>query len=802
MWTFLVRFILRNRLVNLLVILALTVFMGYRATKVEMSYEFAQVLPATDSTHIKYRQFRSVFGEDGSVFFIGIQDHKIADFEVFKDWYKLTYDVKKIDGVKDVVSIGRVFHLVKNDSLEKFDFKPVFEKEPVSQAEVDSLINLILTYPFYDGFLYNKNSYATLMALTIDKEKINSIKRFGFVDEITGKFEEFSKKHDIKVHYSGLPYIRTITSKKIEDELYRFTFLALIVASVLLFLYFRSFKAVAIPLIIVAVSVTWVLGTMELMGYKITMLSGILPPLMIIIGIENCIFLINKYHFEFRAHQNKVRALSRVVQRVGFATLLTNATTAIGFGSFVFTKNQLMYEFGLIASINILLIYVFSIFLIPIFFSYLNPPQPRHIKHIDNHRVKWIVNQIVHLVENKRGAIFAGTIVLFFLSIYGMTRLDTTGNIVDDIPVRDPLYVDLMFFEQNFKGVMPFEITIDTKKKRGVMRLSTIRKIQQLQDSISKYPEFSAPLSLVEVVKFARQSFYNGDSAMYGLPSNNEMLFMSSYIPQADANKKSILNSFMDSSMQITRVSVQMANIGTKDIRRIKDDLRPKIDSIFDKAHYNVDVTGTSVVFLKGTEYLIGNLLLSLLLAVGLISILMALLFSSFRMVLLSLVPNLLPLICTAAMMGFVGIPIKPSTIVIFSIALGISVDNSILFLSRYRQHLRDSNWDIRHSVIGALRETGYSMIYSSSVLFFGFSMFILSTFGGTQSLGYLISFTLFVALSSNLLLLPALLLYFDKSATTRIFKEPFIDFLDEDYDIDLNVLEIESNEEKVEGKT
>ena len=796
MWTFLVRFILRNRLINLLTIIVLTIFMAYKATKIEMSYEFASILPSTDETSIEYKNFKDTFGEDGAVLFIGIQDPKILNFEVFKDWYKLTYEIKKIDGVKDVVSIGRMFHLVKNDSLEKFDFKPVFNKKPQSQKEVDSIINIILSYPFYNGFLYNKNTYSTLMGLTIDKAKIDSKNRFKLIGEITNICEKFHNKHNIKVHYSGLPYIRTITSQKIKNELYLFTFLALLIASIILFIYFRSLKAVIIPIFIVAICVVWAIGIMVLLGFKITLLSGLIPPLLIIIGIENCIFLINKYHFEFKAHQNKIKALSRIIQKVGFATLLTNLTTAVGFGAFIFSKNQLMYEFGLIASINIILLYIFSLFLIPIFFSYLPPPQSRHIKHLNNLKIKWLVDKILFIVQNKRGIVFLVSFMLFLISIIGTTRLTTTGNIVDDIPIRDPLYKDLLFFEKNFKGVMPFEISIDTKKKRGVMRLSTLKKINQLQDSLKKYPQLSSPLSIVEVVKFARQAFYNGDSSMYDLPSNNELMFMSDYIPKIDNKKKTILNSFVDTNMQVARISVQIANIGTKEIKNIKNDIKPKIDSLFDNADYKVTVTGTSIVFLKGTEYLTENLLQSLIIAIILISILMALLFTSWRMVIVALIPNILPLLCTAGMMGYMNIAIKPSTIIIFSIALGISVDNSILFLSRYRQQLRDTKWEIRKSILNALKETGYSMMYSSSVLFLGFAIFIFSSFGGTQSLGYLISFTLFIALCSNLLLLPSILLYFDNIATTKAFEEPFLEIFDEEHDIELDELQIENNNE------
>ncbi|MFK5855189.1 MAG: MMPL family transporter, partial [Bacteroidota bacterium] len=245
-------------------------------------------------------------------------------------------------------------------------------------------------------------------------------------------------------------------------------------------------------------------------------------------------------------------------------------------------------------------------------------------------------------------------------------------------------------------------------------------------------------------------------------------------------------------NFQITRISVQMANIGTNEINSILTDIQPKIDSIFPPSKYDVSLTGTSVVFLKGTNYLVKNLFMSLMLAVLIITILMALIFSSARMILISLIPNLIPQILTAGMMGYFDIPIKPSTILIFSIALGISVDNTIHFLSRYRLQLRHNSWKIRPAVLGALIETGYSMVYSAIVLFFGFFIFTLSSFGGTEALGYLVSFTLVVALLSNLFVLPSLLLTLDKRIITKSFKEPYLEVFDEEEDIELDKLIIE----------
>ncbi|MCD4724379.1 MAG: MMPL family transporter [Bacteroidales bacterium] len=798
MWKYLVRHILRNRLGNLIAILLITVFMGWQATRVKMSYELARMLPETDSTSIAYEEFKDLFGQDGSVMFVGLQDERIYNLEEFNDWYDLSWEIRQIDGVEEVLSIGKIYTLKKNDSTEMLDFLPVIPEKPQNQKVLDSLKAVILTLPFYDGLLYNNDNNVTMIMVTLDKAKLNTKSRVQLISDIKALIDVFGEKYDQEMHYSGLPYIRTITSKKIQDELYFFIILTLIIASTLLFLFFRSVKAVFFTMLIVGITVIWVIGTISLFNYKITLLTGILPPLLVVIVVENCIFLLNKYHDEYRIHGNKVKALSRVVIRIGSANLLTNATTAVGFAAFIVTGNRMLTEFGVIASINILVAYVLSLFLIPIFFSYLPPPKSKHTKHLDKSLAAKIINQVVLIVQSRRRIIYILTIIFLIAGIYGISRLRTTGNIVDDISRKDKLYKDLIFFEKHFKGVMPLEISIDSKTSNGIFanKGKTLYKIKRLhrllkRDSIfSKY--LSRPLSLVDGISFLYQAHKGGDPKYYVLPPPTKLADLNQYTRGMDSTDKHPFRSFIDSTNRITRVSIQMANIGTKEISMITDRLRPEIDKIFPPDEYNVLLTGTSVVFLKGSSYLVKNLLTSLLLALLVISMLMALLFTSARMIIISLIPNLIPQLMTAALMGYLDIPIKPSTILIFSIALGISVDNAIHFLSRYRLQLKLNNWEIKASVLAALRETGYSMIYSSVVLFFGFGIFILSSFGGTEALGYLISFTLLIALLSNLFLLPSLLLSLDKYITTRSFREPLLEIFDEEDDIDLDELVIE----------
>lgn len=802
MWTFLVRFILRNRLGILIGIVLITGFMTYFATKVSLSYEMGQLLPASDSINIKYNQFKKQFGEDGSVIVIGVKDPRLFELDFFRDWVELSNEIQKIDGIEAVVSIGRLYELSRNESTHKFDFKPLIQDSLKTQADLDSLRKRITSLPLYKGLIYNEGSNSTLMTITLNKSKLFNKNRVALVDEITTKAEVFGQKYQTKVYHSGLPFIRTMISLKVQHELKLFVILALIIASLALFFFFRSFKAVIFPMLIVLISIIWALGFIALFNYKITMLTGIIPPLMIIIVVENCIFLLNKYHYEYRAHGNKVLALSRIVKRVGYATMMTNLATAVGFASFIYTQNRLLVEFGIIASINIMVIFILTLFLIPIFFSYLDPPKERHIKHLDNSFTTKVLNRIVRTVQTKRNTVYIIAVCVVIVGIFGVSRLKSSATVVDDLPRNDRIYTDLQFFEKEFKGTIPFEIVIDTKKKKGVLQLSTIQKIDRLQDSLKKFPFFSNPLSIAEVVKSAKQAYYNGDTSMYSLPNNQEKGFILSYVPSMKSGKRTIINSFVDTNLQHTRISVQMANVNTETIQKTRDELQPVIDSIFNPAKYNVEMTGTSLVFLAGTKYMTNHLVTSLILALVTIAFLLALLLNSTKMVIISLIPNILPQILTAALMGFLGIAITPSTIIIFSIALGISVDNSIQYLSRYRFQLHITNWNIKESVISAIRETGYSMIYSSTVLFLGFAIFSLSSFGGIQAMGFLISFTLLLAMLSNLFLLPSMLLTLDKWSTTKDFDEPFLEILEEEEDINEtgqieNNVDIESSEKQ-----
>ncbi len=781
MWKYLTRILLRNRPVILVIIVLLTAFMGWKGVGVKLAYDNASLLPKDDSFIVDYNAFKKKFGEDGSVLVIGVENPGMFNIRDFNQWYDLTDDMSRINGVQGVMSITKAANILKNDSLHQFEFLPLVPARPTTQAEVDSLKNKILSLRFYDGLLFNSSTNVYILAITLQKSVLNDKTRLTVTDDIVNRAKAYSAQSGHELHYSGLPYIRTVMARTIQHELFLFVVLSLIIAAFILYLFFRSLKVVASSLVVVGISIVFTIGLIGLFGFKISILTGVIPSLIVVIAIENCIYILNKYHWEYRNHGNKILALSRVVRRIGFASFMVNTATAAGFAAFILVSNQMLREFGIIAAISIMMEYVLCITLLPIIFSYMDPPSDKHIKHLDNNFFNNILEKILYIIQFKRKWVFSIAGILLFTGIIGMLNMRTSGKVTDDIHKGNPIYKDLKFFEKQLGGVMPFEISVDTKKKKGVMLYSTIQKIDQLQNIISKNKEFSKPLSVTEFVKFSKQAYFNGNPEMYSVPNSMEKTFVLSYFPKKADGKQQLLNSFIDSTQQVTRVSFQMADIGTIQMNRLLDRIRPQVDSIFPRQDYNVKITGSSVIYARGTEFLIKHLLISVLLAIGFISLLMALMFSSIRMIAVSMIPNIIPLIITAAIMGFTGVPIKPSTIIVFSIALGISVDNTIQYLSRYRHELKATGNNIKVSTINALHEAGFSMIYTSIVLVLGFSVFMVSSFGGTQALGLLVSTTLFIAMFFNMIVLPSLLLVLDKYLVTRAFKsEPVID-IDED---------------------
>lgn len=878
MWMAISNIILRNRLVIISILTLLTVFFGYKAiTGMQLDNRYGILLPNDAQEKIDYEKFKDLFGEDGGTLAIAIQSDSLYTESRLKAWKELGDSILKMDGVESVVSEATLVTITNNVEKQKFDAHRVFSDTSFQEKSVDSIKREIRGNPFYKGLLYNDTSNVSMMMISISPEVLTDLKR----SQVVLHIEDLASSYESLLgepHFAGMPHMRVVIGKSVISEMYIFIVLLFVVTSILIYIFFRSIQVVLISNLVVALSVIWSWGMIATLGYELTIVMALIPPLMIVIAVPNCIFLFTKYHQEVREHGNKVLALSRVIKKIGTATLLTNFTTSLGFLTFVTTNSDKLMEFGITASITIILIYFISITILPIVLSFSNPPRHKHLKHLERKLAVGLLDGLIHITVNHRKWVYIMTGAVLIFSFVGMMQIDASGNLSGDLPEEHAIKQDLYFFQDHFGGSIPFEVLISYKEPSRIAKKQTLEGVDQIQQVLDKDPLFSEQISYVDMLKAANMAYFNNDSSQYRLVTKRRTLsrlkrYMDSSLITNSTGVGAKMTELLDTGKRILRIRTQMRDIGSYDVIERRDSLYAQIDEILnpDKAeierlyvqyndsskaeyadsillnysnvtnalaeslftseedrmayyedwegymaahktdkdfgeklreaidleYYDVKLTGISIVAAEGTKYLVHNLITSLLFAILAISVLMAILFRSARMVLISLVPNLIPLIFTAGIMGWTGIPLKPSTLLVFSIAFGISIDDTIHYLAKYRQELKTKKWDLKECVLMAIREAGLGMFYTSVVLFCGFSMFIFSQFGGTQALGMLVSLTLLVAMVTNLVVLPTLLLSLERRLITKSFEEPYFDAYAESMDMDWEHMDLEEEDDE-----
>ena len=768
MWQALGKAVLTFRIPLIIALVLLTVFMGYHASKVQMSYDFSRDIPTDHPKYKAYLEFKKTFGEDGNLLTIGFTSTNFFEVNQFNALTDFQDRLKKINGVEDIISVNGAVTLKKNDSTSKLDAIRIFPAYIKSQQALDSLKDIFYSLPFYRGLLYNPETKAYLLGLRINSKILGSKARETTIGDIEKEAAAFAETSKLDLHLSGLPLIRTNVALRIAKEMQWFLLGSVLLSALILFIFFRSLSTTLLSLAVVLIGVVYSLATIHMLGFRITLLNALIPPLVVVIGIPNCIYFLNKYHTAFMKTGDKKKAIVEMIGKMGVVTLFCNISAALGFAVFALTKSIILKEFGIVAGINIMALFFISLILIPISLYYMAEPRKKHTRYLENKWLQTLLTTIEQWVFSNKRTVYLATGIALVFSIIGISKLKTQSFIVDDLPKKDKIYEDLRFFESNFRGIMPLEILVDTKKKNGIAgsrALSVYDKVSSFSAYIASYPEMARPLSLAEGLKFARQGFYDGDSNNYSMPNAFDGAFMADYLKPNKGNAtakgslEKLMSSFIDSNKQVTRISVNRADVGSMRMPILIDSLEAHVPDYFDTSKVSVQLTGSSITFLEGSRFIIKGLKESIFWAFLFISLCMLYLFRSFRILLCSLIPNLIPLVMTAGLMGWMGIAIKPSTVLVFSVALGIAIDITIRFLVNYKQELPHFNGKVHETVVQTIRETGISIVYTSLVLIAGFIIFVISGFGSTQALGWLTSFTLLVATLTNLVLLPVLLL-------------------------------------------
>jgi len=774
MWYRLGQNILKYKKTYLFFILLSTVVMGYFAVQIKLSYEYTKAIPSDNPKFIVYNEFVKKYGVDGTTVVVGFKTDQFYTKDFFNQVDALHKTIKQNTAVAEVMSIPTAYTISKDSVETKFNAAKIFHTPYTSDSLLLADKTVFENLPFYQNLYYNPDSNSYIMAISFIADSINSVSRTKIIGSIQNELERFSQSTKTEVHISGLPFIRTIMADRIKKEMLWFLVGSLVLSAITLLLFFRSISATIMSLAVVLMGVIWSLGTMVLLGQKITLLTALIPPLIVVIGIPNCIYFLNKYHTSYRETNDKDKALVQMVGRMGVVTLFCNITAAIGFFVFALTKSPLLKEFGWVSGLNIMILFFISLFFIPPVLSYLPAPKAKHVRYLDNQYLEKILIKIERWAFTHTKWVFGITILALLISLVGVLQIKKEAFIVDDLPKQDKLYTDLKWFEQHAGGVMPLEVLVDTKKPNGLIRsIKPLEQIEEFNTFLLEQPELGKPLGLLEGIKFAKQAFYDGDSLSYAVPTGTEMAFIGPYFASAAPkegvkptgnNPAQLLNKFIDSAKRQTRISVNMKDIGSAMLPILLQKIDSASIAIFDTAKYNVVITGSSVTFLEGSNFIVKGLGESIFWAFLLIAICMIFLFRSFPILICSLIPNIVPLFITAGIMGWTGVSLKPSTVLVFSVALGIAIDVTIRFLVNYKQELPHLNYQVHTTLVQTIKHTGISIIYTSLVLVAGFIIFCFSDFGGTKALGWLTSITLVVSTLTNLVLLPALIKSFIKS--------------------------------------
>ena len=792
MWHKIGELVYKSKVALMVLLIAFTAFMAWHAKDVKLSYDFAKAIPSDNIKLKTYTEFKSKFGEDGNLLVTAIQTDSLYTEKIFTAYVNMQKSLKNIPGVLDVASVTSAVNLVANNETGKLESVKIFADTAYQQTGVNESRLIFEGLPIYKNLLYNPTTKTYLCGIRINADSLNSKSRESVVAQVDATLATFENATYIEVHKSGLPYIRSSLATRILKEMKLFLALSVLFSAIILLLFFRSVSAMLLSLLVVAIGVICSIGTIELLGYKISVLNALIPPLVVVIGIPNCIYFLNKYHIAWQEKLDKKQAIISMISKMGVVTLFCNISAAIGFAVFALTKSAILIEFGIVAGINILLLFFISLIIIPFALSIMATPKKAQLKYLHNKYITNLLHKMEGWVVNHPKYTIGGTLAVLAIAGIGLFNLKSVGYIVDDLPKNDKVYMDLKFFEKHFKGIMPLEITIHVPKQKEVLGdkawrqfvHKVVEKVSTLEDSIFANAAFGKPTSLVDGIKFAYRA-KSGNDTLTNLDAEAWSLVKTGLLQQGlgdgdttNNNKTTITNrllkSFVDSAKHEIRISTTMADVGTIELKNILGQVEKQINTILDSSKnvyidnginkadstkFKVSLTGTTVTFLEGSNYIIKGLKESIFWAFLLIAICMMWLFKSVRILLCSLIPNVIPLVITAGVMGWVGVPLKPSTVLVFSMVLGIAIDITIRFLVNYKQELPNNNGDVKATVSATINQTGLSIIYTSLILMAGFVIFVFSEFGGTKALGWLTTLTLLVATLTNLLLLPVLLL-------------------------------------------
>ncbi|NQU67527.1 MAG: MMPL family transporter [Candidatus Marinimicrobia bacterium] len=699
-------------------------------TRLEVDFSLEQMFPENDPHKDEYLKFLDDFTREDDILFLtysGIDPLNRDHVETITD---ITEELEFLGSVEGVLSLG---------NLEYGEFFDPYLSDEEWQDKRDDVLN----HPIYTNLVVSRDGHTGGLIINLQDDVVGQERREDALNEI----HEVLKTVGWEWHEAGVPIFRTRYIQFVISERKIFLPLAFLVTTLVLFFIFRQVKGVLLPFAAIGAALIWVAGLMALLGITVNVVSYLTFNLLMIIGVSDCIHILIKYHENLNRGFEKIKALDSVIKAIGSALFLTSFTTAVGFFSLTMTNITVTREFGLILGIGVILMFFLTIIILPILLNFIDVPDDVHIQRLIRGGRFQAAEQLTIFNERHPRIILGSTVIIFILAIYGLTQLSYNASIMDDLSPGNSLYDDIKFVETHMGGTFPVEIILDTHERGGILSPEFLTGLDQLREKVLSTPEIGYVVSIADHLQILNEKIGDGVRA---IPSDSDDAL--SYLVDYEPGKH-----LRTSDYSKARMSARIINIPTDRAFEIRDTILRNAKEIF-PADVDCIITGSTILALYTNRHLVKNLTFSFMVAFVIIFISMVFLFKSFRLALMSVLPNIIPLMIAGGLMGYLHIKLRPSTAMTFSIALGIAVDDTIHFLSRFRQEYKHSG-NHREAINKTLLTTGKAIISTTIILSLGFMVLIFSRFVPNHEFGILATIILVVALAGSLILLPVMIL-------------------------------------------
>jgi uncharacterized protein len=733
-------------------VIVVTLLCVWLALGLRFSYDFEAFFPQDDPETDFYLELRNRFETDNDFFIVALENNGSVFQQAFLSKVdSLSHALAGIPDVTAATGPTDLKRIIRDPVLGQVMEVPMLRWQQPEAYAADS-IELAGTTGLVGWFF--SADYRTVAIHLRHTQKLSKDR----CDQLSENIETVVGGFDFpKTHLIGRALGQKLYVELMIHELILFISLSLLLTTIFLFIAFRSAWGILIPTLVVLISILWTVGFIRLMGNELDLMLTILPTILFVVGMSDSVHVLTKYMQELRNGREKKDAIRYAFKSIRLATFLTAVTTSIGFLTLVLSNIEPISKFGIYTSVGIMLAYGLTYSLLPAILFLAKPVRLQTFALSDDFwtlklhaALRWIIR--------RRYGITIGTILVCIVSAIGIYQVEVDNKMLEDLRDEHRLKQEFFFMEEHFSGCRPFEMAIMLSNPEQINDADFIHDMDTLNHWLREEYGVGSLVSYTEILKSVNQANNAGERDFYVIPQDSVELRRLNKL-MARKEFAEVMNMHFDREAGILRIAGKIGDFG----RKHYEQLNVRLDQFIQQnctTKFDYKVTGTAHLIDLNNRYLVENMVWDLLLSMVVIGLIMGFVYRSPKMIILTIIPNLIPLIIVGGIMGYAGIPLKVSTSIIFNIAFGIAVDDTIHFLARVRTLLREGLSPL-YAVKRTFLTTGKAMVVTTLILSGGFLTLILSDFMGTFYIGLLISLTLFIALIAELLVSPLVIIFF-----------------------------------------